>query len=481
MSGSSAIDDPAPTLPRPLVALAVLLVLAGVAARVAGCFTDFWLDEVWTWKLAAGLSSPLQVLTGIHHSNNHHLNTLFVYLIGTDIDAWQLYRLPSLLAGLGALALLVALAARRGRLEAWIAAVLGASSYLLVFHASEARGYALVVFFALLALAQVEGLVRSRGWGRGLLFGATVLLGFLSHLQFVHVLAAVFVWSLAWAWRDGRRGARLLADLTRWYLPAAVGLGALYLVDVRHLQIGKGPPFELLDVLGSTAALALGVPRVGWLPVAALALFAVLLVAGLARLARRGDTLWILHLVAIVLSPTLLLAAMRPEVLFERYFVIGHAFWLLLVADLLAGAWRAAGARRALAAAFLLAMVVGNGFTIARYLRYGRGTYHAALEFIARESPGGTARVTSDNDFQTALLIEFHRRFLPPGEDVVYVSQTEPPTGVDWVLASSRTESAPPSERLRLGPATFDFVRRFPHGSHSGWDWFLFRRVGAPR
>src|SRR5688572_7971464 len=195
-----------------LVAALAALVAAGGAARVLALRTDFWLDEVWSYELARGVGSPLEVLTGLHHSNNHHLNTLFLVLLGPDLPHWGWYRLLSLAAGLGSIALFARIAGRRGPSEAWIAAALAASSYVLVFHSAEARGYALVVFFALLAYVQLEAQMSAATWRRGALFGFTVLLGFLSHLQFVHVYAAAVAWT---SWRElrskGPAGARLAA------------------------------------------------------------------------------------------------------------------------------------------------------------------------------------------------------------------------------------------------------------------------------
>jgi hypothetical protein len=465
-------------LTRALRFAAIAIVVAGVVARVLGLRTDFWLDEVWSYDLARNVSSPLEVLTGLHHSNNHHLNTLFMVLLGPDLPHWGWYRLLSLVAGLGSIALLARIAGRSDRDAAWIAAALGASSYVLVFHSAEARGYALVVFFALLAFLQLEKLGSDPTWRRAALFGLTVLLGFLSHLQFVHVYAASLAWT---AWRAARSkespGARLRAAL-KMHGVACVLLAGLYWIDVRKLHVGGGPSYDLLEILGSTAALALGVPAGGWLAMAAFAGFVGLALAGIAHLARRADDAWVFHLVVILVSPAALLAIARPEVLFERYFVLSHAFLLPLVADLCAAGLRGGGLRRVATAALLLGGIAGNAVLSARFLRDGSGRYLEALELIASETPGPTARVASDNDGRTELMVDFYQRWLPPGERIEYVRQEEWPDAIEWVLVHSLTERQPRDSTLWIGEARYDFSRRFPRGSHSGWEWFLFRRVG---
>ena len=127
----------------------------GIALRVVGLWSDFWLDEVWTWRLAARVGSVLDVFTGIHHSNNHHLNTLIFYWIG-DTPEWWLYRLPALVCGSASVALAAAVAWRRGRLEAVLAAWLTAGCFALVHFSSEARGSGPTVTFALAALWLLE-------------------------------------------------------------------------------------------------------------------------------------------------------------------------------------------------------------------------------------------------------------------------------------------------------------------------------------
>ncbi|MEZ4653335.1 MAG: hypothetical protein R3E12_06970 [Candidatus Eisenbacteria bacterium] len=57
--------------------------LAGILLRLFPCFDAFWLDEVWSYFWAREITSPLGVFTQIHHSNNHHLPTLWMFLMGT--------------------------------------------------------------------------------------------------------------------------------------------------------------------------------------------------------------------------------------------------------------------------------------------------------------------------------------------------------------------------------------------------------------
>ncbi|MDD9946704.1 MAG: hypothetical protein OXU20_37000, partial [Myxococcales bacterium] len=53
------------------------LLLLGLLLRVPGMLSDFWLDEIWAWRLATSLSSPAAIFDA-YHSANHHLYTLFL-------------------------------------------------------------------------------------------------------------------------------------------------------------------------------------------------------------------------------------------------------------------------------------------------------------------------------------------------------------------------------------------------------------------
>ena len=96
------------------------------------------------------VSSPLEVFTSLHHDNNHYLYTWFLQILGTD-QPWAVYRLPSVLAGIGAVFVAGLIGGRGGRAEATTGMLLVALSYLQIYYASEARGYGCAIFFALLS------------------------------------------------------------------------------------------------------------------------------------------------------------------------------------------------------------------------------------------------------------------------------------------------------------------------------------------
>src|SRR5437868_2306213 len=95
------------TLPRrrssewAFVAVCAVVVAAAGALRVAAGRDAFWVDEIMSWRFARAMPHALAVFYGIRSDNNHHLNTLWMYLIG-DRWNWFWYRVPAIVLGTAA-------------------------------------------------------------------------------------------------------------------------------------------------------------------------------------------------------------------------------------------------------------------------------------------------------------------------------------------------------------------------------------------
>ena len=452
----------------------------GAVLRAIPCWNDFWLDEIWTYFSVRNLTSPLAVFSAIHHSNNHHLNTLIFYWIG-DTPHWAAYRIPSLVSGTASVALAAGFAARRGRLEAVLAAVLTAFCFALIHFSSEARGYAPMVCFALLALWTLElDLERPRAWTT-ILFGASTVLGFLSQLVFLFFYSGALVHSAQRLLRKRATRRSALGALARLHLAPLVCLALLYWIDLRELQVGGGPALDLPWLLSRTIGFSFGLPA--WPELAALyaALGALVLGLGLRLLARAGDDLWLCFLITILLAPLLAIATLRPDVLAVRYFLIGIVFILLLAAFVLAQALRAGGASRAVALAALVVFLAGNGLHTLRFLEHGRGGFLAALLTMAEQTQGERIVVGSDHDFRTGTVLRFYASQLPAGQTLDYRPRGHwPRGGPEWLILHRAERPAQTRDRLALDSGErFRLVAEFDHAAISGFYWGLYRKLGV--
>jgi hypothetical protein len=453
------------------------LLLVATAARVPGLFSEFWLDEIWTLTIVNGLDSPLDILTSVRHSNNHHLNTLFFYLLGHQ-EHWLVYRLHSLVAGVGTVALAWLVAARFGRLVKPVAAGLTAVSYLGIHFSSEARGYAMAVFFAFLTLWAALRFADRRNFGSAALIWLSACLGWLSHLSYVDAFAALAVWLPIRLWKTcDTRGEALWKSLLALGVPISF-TGWFYVFDIRRMTIHGAPDYRLSEVLTKTASYAGGGPG-GGLPAVVVALVAVLIIAaGIVGIARRRDDSWIFYALAIFVVPATVLAVLRPEVLFVRYFLVSIGFGLVAAAVFLTDLLRSGAAGRAVAVMLLAGFVVGNALNTARFYRYGRGGYLEALRHIATKTPGAVATLGGDFDFRNGMVVDFYQRYLPPGEAVDYVSHEQyPQDGPEWIVLhriGSLGEVYPSIDDNLGNTFLLDLVE--PYSDLSGWYWLVYRR-----
>jgi len=487
-------------------AAACLLALLGLALRIPGLFTDLWLDELWSLANADAVRSPLEVFTSVHSDNNHYLYTLYLLAIGDNLSpgpaAWAVYRIPSLLAGVGSVLVAGMLGRRRSAAEAILAMALTATSFALAMYSSEVRGYSLLVFFALLSF---WFLVRYSETGRRSFrvgYWASTILGFLSQLVYLFFFMGAVSWAYWLRWSERRGGTAAPENagtaelesgrttelgrgtrLVRLHDVPLLFLGVLFVVDLRHMTLGGGPPFSSLSVTLDVLSLALGGPESGVLRLVAALASAALILVGLRRLRKSGDTLWVLYGVAMVAFPAFLLVVARPPFFFPRYFLIPIALFQLLLAFLLAHVWHDGGrAGRAAVLGALLLIAIGNAGGFAEFWALGRGHYREAVFMMASEESARPATVGSDHDFRNRMLVDYYVRLLPVGRELRYADRDKrPPGGWDWWIRHTLEPGGEPRPRLRDAEGTeYRIVKSFPSSRLSGFTWHVYRKGPGP-
>src|SRR6202030_4276452 len=162
--------------------------------------------------------------------------------------------------------------------------VLVSLSYVGILYSSEARGYAPLVFFCFLCFLGLGSFFDKPRWQMAALFSLSAVLGLTSHLTFIIFLSA----SLIWFWLRLFQSKLTLAGIAGWtfafYAIPLFYLGALYLIDLRYLQIGGGTPISVLDGFGATLAWVLGGPNATWLQWLTGTITAIGLIVGLVML-----------------------------------------------------------------------------------------------------------------------------------------------------------------------------------------------------
>jgi len=239
-------------------------------------------------------------------------------------------------------------------------------------------------------------------------------------------------------------------------------------------RIAGSKPFSVsgfVEGYGGLLRLLLGLPEAApdWL---ALLIGAVALAAG--AMALKADRTRVgLYLIFMIGLPLAIFVARLPNVHFPRYYLAAGIVFLLLLADLFAAAWRSGGALRILALVLFAAIVIGNGFEVARLLKDGRDQSGAMMRLIGAAGP---ALVTSDQDVRNQPVVEFlaQRLNLP----VTYVPSAEicaqQPT---WLISSADPEEMPEALGTSNVGCSKVFIKQatFPQWGLSGLPWTVYR------
>ena len=460
----------------------ITVLLFAAALRIAASTGPLWLDEIWSLELATQAKSSAAILTDLRTDNNHVLNTLYLRAVGPGRSS-LVYRLPAIACGTGSVLLGAVIAARWGQAAATIAATLLASSYLLVHYSSEARGYAPAIFFALLGCESLLRYVSKTSWQSAVVFWGSCVFGLLSHPIFTHFFVAAACWSMT---VPASRSANFSLGAVIRHGAVLFGIPTVFAVVVyctmwRNLDLGGGPAYSLLEVLTSTASLALGGPAGG--PGALLIAAISVAVFGTACWSLREDRLHAgLLLLLLVLTPVVLAVAVRPPFLFPRYFLIailGAPFCLSVVFTNL---FRKPGLARWVAAILFVSCMAANLLPTIRLATVGRGQCRAALNHMAHADKKCPSEIliSSDHNFGFRKLIDFHSRELHPPCPIHYVNGDQwPPQGPDWLVLHRTTESAVtvPATVLEIDSHRFKLDRVFDCAILSGWQWWCYRRL----
>ena len=482
-------QQPSPN--KAMLAIAVASFVVGAVVRVLAAQNDLWFDEVWTLQLLRErVHSFGDVFTNLKHSNNHHLCSLWMWLVGQNASA-LVYRLPFVLASIGTVALAGFIGARRSWLEGCIAVILTSWSYLLIHFGTEARGYSLAIFFAMLAWYALQQFEERRSWIWTIVFWSAVVLGFLAHLEFVICFAGLAAWAL---WRLARHRSKWrqgVLDLFALFTVPVVLLLAFYFVAIRGMEVARGDPYRLWPLLIKTASYMFGGPGSG----AVAGIIALLAVASiyvvLVYLMFERDDRWIFYAVVIVV-PLVVIAIQRPEQLYVRYLVISVAMSLLLLSSAYAATLRRGFAELAIGLALLALYVTGNAANTVNLLRFGRGQYLAALLFMETHSNDKTVLITSTSSagLGNGLLVNYYKGYFDRPDDLQYVDQATLKEdyartngfslGAEWLILHSDDLTIQPPRVTDEYGNSYQLVTIYRFSDLSGSNWLLYHNLNRP-
>ncbi len=387
-----------------------------------------------------------------------------------------LYRLLAFVSGLASVVIAWRIGARDGPLNGGLTALVFAWSFPLAYYSSEARGYAPAVCLTLLALWWLLRYCDTQRSSDAAGFWVSSVLAMMAHASFLLAFIGMLLWTDSHAERITGSVRKATRITLRAFVVPGIAIGVFYLVSLRGMRIGGGPPYWLLEVATQTLSLMVGgamdAPTV-WIAAAS---SAAVFVAAVSWLKARQDDRWLLYVACCFVVPGLFIVVTQPRVLMPRYLLIPVALALLPISQWLAFLLSRQGVSRALAIGLLALYGTGNTVHLAKFASTGRGQYQAALADILEAAPREPVTVRSaghkpGEQFRTRLMVNHYANVLGSGRIRLY--EATEPAGADFIIREGRGDG----EHYRDWRGNLYIRwRYYPSSELVGIDWTLYRR-----
>lgn len=400
------------TLTRPIWALFGIIVLGGLVLRMMAATGGLWIDEAWSAVFAHEASPFLGVFSSIHHDNNHHLNTLWLQLVGVSAPPIVMRGL-SIIAGTASICVAAWIGLRRGAVTALVSAILFAVTPIFVLYGSEARGYAPMMLAVLLAITMIDDWLQDpRSAPPADRLAIIAGIGTVAHLMMAPALALLGGW--VWRVRLPKQGfVGATRDTVRLIAPAAIVSGAILITVIGSaytvaggMTVGSYTPFSgalFVHAMGELAGLTTGIGGFGavssFAPVLAALVIMLVILPGPAPLGHRA---W-LYMLLIFAMPLVVLLIQPGNTQFSRYYLLVALGLLLFVGERVGAILTVPGWRRWLGTGILLAWTLGSLFQCAQLIENQRGHVERAVATMAAQMPL-SGQVAIDNPRARAVL-----------------------------------------------------------------------------
>lgn len=478
-------------------ALGAVVVALGFALRWFAAADPMWLDEIWSLGTALSLDAWHKPFWTGFIDNSHPMNTVWLYLMGDGRSPYVYRFLAIVLSTISIAAAGWAMTRGRGRnaasampVRVLSAMALMAVMYPFVHYGSEARGYAGMMLFALLAFAAAEDSVNGAANARWR-FALWGTLGLASHAGSVPVMAFLALGHALTVWHEERCFKTALDATVRLCAPYGVVLSAfianmLYDATARHSPLVFGGASDtcdgracFVDSLAQIVRFSTGGFDAGPNGLYA-ALVGVITVSWVGWLAARGHRRWIFYAAVLLVQSLTYIAVSMPTMPYGRYLLGMAVFWPLLAADVLGEIHTERPLARFIVVAAFIALVAVNVRAIKMFFDTGRGGYPDAVAALLNGRSEGVLTVGTNRVFQfstvaydiirnTAPHVTFHPVATSQLPDVAH-------THVVIVTASAR--NARPV--YCLGTTTYRHQATYSYWGLSGQDWALYARTDQP-
>lgn len=464
---------------RILTPLTVLALILGVYTRVCGAQGELWLDEIWTLELVRDITDWRDILV-LNHDNNHILNSLWMWVLGSHADAFS-YRSLSLIASSLAVVLLGTAALLRKDREMIVWSWLFALSYPLIVLGSEARGYGTLMLSVISAWLWITRKNFKDSFLDIVVLGTISIIGALSHPTWIFIIPGIFAYFLF-------TGRKVFLSLAFSLFPCLFLMWAFY----SGLELGGGPIQNFLEVIlnqvsalvfcstltlqniALSAALFLGAfVAIG------VSAYGIILAWGerdtcseeekpnssrshllaLPVLSRENRGLSLL--VSVFIAPLLSLLLLQPDFLLPRYFTIPGIFFLYSLSIFLAKNIRPAFL-------FLLLFSFVSLARVTELFLQGRGNF-SEIAGALKNQP--LARIGTNQFFQLSKLLEYHF----PGNSLKILHLRPRIVAPEFVIINQHSVETLAPEIARFFVHTYHLEGQALAAQYTGPSWIIYR------
>ena len=445
-----------------------------------GAWNGLMLDEIWSLNLVSAISSPLEIFTKLHNSNNHYLNSLWLYVMGVRGN-WPGYRILSILAGIGAVLVAGLIGRRRNQINAYFAMLLIGFSYVNILYSCEARGYSTLIFFSLLFYYWLEVFLERNDWRIAILISCSSILAFCSQLIFINAFVAAILWS-GWRLVKSKRPIRkVVTSMVLCHGPPILFLWILYVVDLRHMDAIEATETTLWRCYTTAIAWILPPLSPGWWTYFMCLLATAGILAGISVLWRRNRDALLFFVTVILVAPVLLVILSHSTFLYVRHFLLSITFALMLISFALTSLYFCGWKGRIASACLLGVYLAVNAWPVANLFSNGQGNYGDAIRFLKEHSRAEVITIGGDQDFRVGTVLDFYGRELFKDRPAAYYLQGNwPPGGPEWVIIQKEAYEEPSSPTKELGLREghrWEFVKTVQAAPLSSQHWFIYHNV----
>jgi hypothetical protein len=422
------------------------------------------------------MGSPFDAFR-IDSANNHILYTVYLYYFGNG-NSWLKYHLLSVIAGTASVALLGWLGFQISAFAGISALIFSALSIPLIVASSEARGYALAIFFAIAAFALFKNYGKKLRLIWIMLFWLSIILGLLAHLVFVYIYAAFWITSV-FIQHDRASSRSKFKEFLLWHTVPSLFALSLFFLFVKNLDYDTGDSFTPgIERFASFMLTALNLPYGYILSIGASIIIFIALLRWIIVVEKRQSKEWIFYGIVVGVVP---IAAFLGAV---HYFNPGFLsfslpFIYLLLASMLSRFSIGGQSQFAIAIAAVVIFVAFSISGIQRQLEFGPGHYLDAFQYAVDNSRDREVTISSDQDYRYSTLLGFYEPFIKTNKNLVYISNQDefPP---EWLLIENRDPDYAPLPTVGWisdGRFVYDLKRSFQNASiYQGWTTYVYQR-----